>query len=81
MAALGGGRSRLRCSQATPALACIPDPPSRSAGFHRAKPLHTDWLRVVHSMRASAYIYTTPAEVAAFGAALRECVAARRSGK
>lgn len=56
-------------------------PAPRSAGFHHAKPLHTDWFHVGHTMRASAYIYTTPAEVAAFGAALRECVAARRGGQ
>lgn len=64
-------RTRLMRPARLPLICC-------SAGYHRAKPLHTDWLRVGPTMRASCYVYTTPAEVDAFVAALRECVEQRR---
>lgn len=51
-----------------------------SAGYHRAKPLHTDYLKIGSTMRASAYIYTTQEEICAFVEALRECVALRWGG-
>ncbi|KAL4458639.1 hypothetical protein ABPG75_013504 [Micractinium tetrahymenae] len=53
-----------------------------NAGFHRAKPLHEDYLHIGHTMRASAYIYNTKEEIQRFVAALRECAEAqRRQGK
>ena len=50
---------------------------ARDAGFHRAKPLHEDYLKTGPTMRASAYIYNTPEEIDAFVAALKDCVQQR----
>lgn len=49
-----------------------------SAGFHRAKPLHRDYLHIGPTMRASAYIYNTTDEIQQFVAALRDCAEAQR---
>ncbi|PSC71016.1 cysteine desulfurase [Micractinium conductrix] len=51
-----------------------------SAGHHRAKPLHEDYLKIGPTLRASAYVYNTPQEVRRFAAALREGIEARRGG-
>ncbi len=48
--------------------------PHCSAGFHRVKPLHQDYLHIGPTMRASAYIYNTKDEIRRFVAALRECM-------
>lgn len=58
----------------TPSLDC-------SAGFHRVKPLHQDYLHIGPTMRASAYIYNTKDEIRRFVAALRECAEAQRRQK
>ena len=55
-----------------------PPPPGCSAGFHRAKPLHRDYLHIGPTMRASAYIYNTTDEIQQFVAALRDCAEAQR---
>ncbi|KAL4429361.1 hypothetical protein ABPG77_005135 [Micractinium sp. CCAP 211/92] len=49
-----------------------------SAGFHRVKPLHQDYLHIGPTMRASAYIYNTKDEIQRFVAALRQCMEAQQ---